>query len=127
MVIHTVLRGESLYSIARRYGTTAEILARDNGLGDRTALTVGQTIVILQPTSVYTVREGDNLYSIAMAFGVSVGELLRNNAFLGGKLDIRPGQVLTIVPEPKRFERPITVNAYVYPSVDRDILRQTVR
>ena len=126
MVIYTVQRGDSLYNIARRYGTTAELLARDNELGVRTALTVGQTLVILQPQRVYTVREGDNLYSIAQSFGVSVGDLLRNNAFLGGEIEIRPGQVLTIVPEPTVYDREVSVNAYVYPSVDRAILRKTL-
>lgn len=126
MEIYRVKRGDTLYGIARRYGTTAEILARDNGLGARTALTVGQTLVILQPRRVYTVKEGDNLYSIAAGFGLSVEELWQNNAFLGGGDTLRVGERLTIVPEPTRYARAISVNAYVYPSVSLEVLRSTL-
>ncbi len=126
MVIYTVKRGDTLYNIARRYGMEVKTLARDNGLARPEALSVGETLVISQPKSVYTVREGDTLYSIAQRFGVGVGDLFRNNPFLGGKHEIRVGDVLTVVPEPTESEREIAVNTYVYPSVDRDVLRRTL-
>ena len=75
MVIYTVRPGDSLYSIARRYGTTAQRLAFDNGINDPSYLTVGQSIVILEPLQTYTVRRGDTLYSIANSFGVSLDQL----------------------------------------------------
>ena len=99
MVIYTVKNGDTLYTIARRYGVEAQILARDNDLKDPHALSVGETLVILQPKSVYTVGEGENLYGVAQRFGVSVGELWRNNPFLGGKTELDVGEILTIVPE----------------------------
>ena len=103
MIIYTVKNGDTLYNIAARYGVSAEILARDNELGEGNALTVGQTLVILQPKTVYEVQEGENLYSVAGRFGVTVGELWRNNAFLGGRVELTPGQLLTIVPEAENF------------------------
>ena len=126
MIIYTVQNGDSLYSIAQRYGTTAEIIARDNELQNPSQLTVGETLVILQPKTVYTVQAGENLYEIAARFGITVGELWRNNPFLGGQIALSEGQLLTIVPEDLIFDRPIAVNAYVYPTVDRDVLRKTL-
>ena len=43
---HIVQRGETLYSIARKYGITPESLAQANGLADPNRLTVGQILVI---------------------------------------------------------------------------------
>ena len=124
MVIYTVQNGDTLYKIAGRYGTSAETLARDNELPVGGMLTVGQTLVILQPKTVYTVQEGDNVYTVAQRFGITVGDLWRNNFFLGGRTELQPGQVLTIVPEDPAYAREITTNAYVYPSVNRELLRK---
>ena len=126
MIIYTVQNGDTLYNIARRYGTTAQILARDNELSRPWELSVGETLVILQPRTVYEVRPGDNLYTVADRFGVSVGELWRNNPFLGGGIDLQAGQVLTIVPEPNTSDAELSTNAYVYPNVDRAVLRKTL-
>ncbi len=43
---HIVQRGETLYSIARKYGITPESLAQANGLTDPNRLVVGQVLVI---------------------------------------------------------------------------------
>lgn len=123
MIIYTVKNGDTLYEIANRYGTSPEILARDNQLATPAALTVGETLVILQPKTVYTVREGENLYGVAQRFGVSIGDLWRNNAFLGGRTDLSAGEVLTIVPEDPTYGREVATNLFVYPSVDRAVLR----
>ncbi len=42
---HTVLKGDTLYSISRRYGITVEELQKLNGLND-TALNIGQVLVV---------------------------------------------------------------------------------
>lgn len=125
MIIYTVKNGDTLYHIARRYGSTVEKIARDNELRG-SALSVGETLVILQPKTVYTVKEGENLYSVAQQFGVSIGDLWRNNHFLGGGTELRAGEILTIVPEAPKSEREIAVNAYVFPSVDRAVLRKAL-
>jgi len=125
MIIYTVQNGDTLYRIARRYGTTPQILARDNEL-EGSALSVGETLVILQPKTVYTVREGDNLYSIAQQFNVTVGDLWRNNPFLDGGTELRVGEILTIVPEDPVSARELSTNVFVYPTVDRTVLRKTL-
>jgi len=125
MQIYTVKSGDSIYSIAREFGTTPARIITDNELTDPGRLAVGQSLVILEPTQTYNVRGGDTLESISNLFGVSLTELWRNNPMLGGKTNIYPGQTLNI-----SFEEPslgeIAVNGYVYPFVDRDTLRKTL-
>ena len=126
MIIYRVNRGDTLYNIARRFGTSAQIIARDNEISDPRALVVGQTILIFEPRQTYTVKRGDSLYSIADEFGVSINTLLRNNALLGGNYDLTPGEVLTVVPEDTVYNREISTNVYVYPNIDREILKKTL-
>ena len=123
MIIYTVKRGDTLYGIAKRFGTSVVRLAEDNGLENKNMLNVGQSLVILEPKTVYEVKEGENLYSVAQSLGVSVGDLWRNNPFLGGGTDLRTGESLTVVPELPIYDREISVNTYVYPSVDLAVLR----
>lgn len=126
MVIYTVRPGDSLYSIARRYGTTAQRLAFDNGINDPSYLTVGQSIVILEPLQTYTVRRGDTLYSIANSFGVSLDQLWRNNPSLLGGDNVEEGQLLYITLPSPEIDRSITVIGYAYPFINGDILRSTL-
>lgn len=122
MIIYTVRPGDSLYSIARRYNTTVDRLAADNALASPSVLSVGQSLVILQPETTYTVRPGDTLYSIAGQYGVSVNQLWRNNPSLAGSDVLTPGQQLFISLEPPEFDREVSVTGYVYPFVDRSTL-----
>jgi LysM repeat protein len=43
---HTVKKGETIRSIAKRYGLSAEELRRMNKLSPKTALTVGQNLIV---------------------------------------------------------------------------------
>jgi len=126
MVIYTVRPGDSLYSIARRYGTTARRLAFDNGIKDPSFLTVGEALVILEPLQTYTVRQGDTLYSIAATFGVSLDRLWRNNPSLLGGDSVEVGQLLYITLPPPEIDRSITVTGYAYPFINNNILRSTL-
>jgi membrane-bound lytic murein transglycosylase D len=95
---HTVRRGDSLWRLASRYGTTVDRIKRDNGLrNDR--LYVGQKLRIntgIAAGSVkYSVRRGDTIGKIAKAHRVSMDAILRANG-LRRSSTIYPGQVLII-------------------------------
>jgi spore germination protein len=111
MQIHVVQRGETLYSIAREYNSSASIIAASNEIEDPNQLVVGQALVIPIIGSLYWVVPGDSLYSIANSFNVNYLLLARIN-------NISPDQPLLVgqrlyIP-PRQRER-IEVNAYVEP------------
>ena len=123
MIIHVVQPGETIYSIAERFGVSAARLIQDNEL-TTDMLVVGQTIVILYPEQTYTVQEGDSLIGIAEAHGLTVTQLLRNNPYLSDRGFIYPGE--TIVIRYNENKSKITTNGYAYPFIDKDTLRKTL-
>ena len=96
--IYIVKKGDSLYSIAQKYNTTAEELKRINNL-DSNQLVIGQQLII--PTledieeNYYIVKAGDNLYSIANKYNISVNELKSINNLVSDNLYI--GQKILLV------------------------------
>lgn len=98
---YSVRRGDSLWIIANRYGTTVERIKRDNRLGNST-LQPGQKLVLRgsgAPGSgsggSYVVRSGDTLGKIAQKKGVSLSQLMSVNG-LSRRSTIHPGQRLVI-------------------------------
>lgn len=90
---HTVQRGDTLFSIAKRYNTTVEILMRLNNLNDAT-LDVGQILQLPPQVVQHTVQRGDTLYSIARKYGSSVEAIRKENGLEGNALSL--GQILKI-------------------------------
>ena len=125
MLIHTVLRGESLYSIARDYGVNPVQMAAENGFSMEEPLVVGQTVVVQFPKTVHIVREGETLSAVAQLYGVSVITLQRNNRWLEGGSLLRPGQVLVI----EYFNEPLgrySVGGYAYSTIEQGLLRSVL-
>jgi membrane-bound lytic murein transglycosylase D len=98
---YSVRRGDSLWIIANRYGTTVEKIKRDNSLRSST-LHPGQKLVLRgsgAPASgsggTYVVRSGDTLGRIAQRQGVSLNRLMSANG-LSSRSTIHPGQKLLI-------------------------------
>lgn len=125
MIVHVVAPGETLSSIADRYGVSIFQLAENNGLTDPSRLVIGQTLVVEVPELVHTVVMGESLSSIAAQYGVSVNELYRNNPILQGRPQIYPGQTLVIAYRDV-FELPKIISGYAYPFVNKDLLRSTL-
>ena len=121
MQIHVVSSGETLFSIARQYDVPAGILARYNGLAEPYRLAVGQSLLILRPTSLVTVRAGDTLSSLARQNGQSVRSLLRLNPNLTQQTAIYPGQIVVTAIEDAP-EREAVVFGYAYPYVSPSVL-----
>lgn len=92
--IHVVQRGETLFRIAQRYGTTVEAIAQANGLKDVTQLQVGQRLLIPNvapsapdaapgtlpgsPTE-YVLQPGDSLINLSLRYGTSIAAIARQN------------------------------------------------
>jgi membrane-bound lytic murein transglycosylase D len=95
---YTVGRGDSLWKLASRYGTTVDRIKSDNGLrGDR--LVIGQKLTIKTGNPAdsrsYTVSLGDTIGRIARTQNVPINSILSSNG-LSRSSTIYPGQVLRI-------------------------------
>lgn len=99
----TVVRGDTLYSIARRCGSSVSELARENGLARPYTLSPGQRIAMPGP-STYTVRRGDNLYRIALAHDMTTQEIASLNR-MRRPYTIYPGQELQVRGAPRRVDQ----------------------
>jgi membrane-bound lytic murein transglycosylase D len=118
--VHRVQDGESLWLIAKKYGTTTERLKKLNGFtGRRCIIRPGDEIKVekqkkssdgserfiplnRQPLAnansdlaIHMVRKGDTLWDIAVAYGVSISEIKKLNG-LGRRSLIKPGDKLLI-------------------------------
>lgn len=95
---YNVQKGDSLYSIAKKFNTTVDKIKELNNLTNN-ILTVGQILKI--PTEeetekIYTVKSGDTIYSIAKKNNINI-ELLKSANDLTSNL-LTVGQKL-IIPE----------------------------
>jgi murein DD-endopeptidase MepM/ murein hydrolase activator NlpD len=88
--IHTLQRGETIYSIARAYGVSVQSILQLNGIVDAAKVQAGQRIRIpVQNTgggtdgySEHRVIWGETLYSIARRYSITLQELLDLNGLL---------------------------------------------
>jgi len=88
---YVVRRGDTLFSIARRFGTTIGAIAQANGLSNPRYIRAGQRLIIpgaypacappsaIPGSTVYIVRPGDTLYSIARRYHTTVAAIARTN------------------------------------------------
>ena len=109
---HRVRRGESLWSIARKYGVSVYALKRANRIRRARYIRPGQVLVIpvgagsrmrytkrnsrikVTRKGYHRVKEGETLWSIARAYGVSVSAIKRANRLKTSR--IKPGDLLKI-------------------------------
>jgi LysM repeat protein len=93
--------GDTLYSIARRFGVTWQAIAAANGLLNPNLIRAGQCLIIpTMPAPVpgpvtYVVQPGDNLYRISLRFGVPIEAIIAVNRIVNPWY-IRAGQLLII-------------------------------
>jgi murein DD-endopeptidase MepM/ murein hydrolase activator NlpD len=88
--VHIVQMGETLFSIAQRYGLTADAVTHANGVPDPRQIYVGQRLVIpgnrtdisATETVPYVFRAGDTLASVARRYGTAWQTLAQINHLL---------------------------------------------
>lgn len=101
---YTVTSGDTLYSIAKKFNTTANEIKELNNLTTNN-LSIGQilkipeknkeiTISPPQKNDTYVVKKGDSLYQIANKYEITVDELKKINNLTSNILSI--GQVLNL-------------------------------
>ena len=104
MFMYTVKKGDTLYSVAKKYNTTSQKIIDLNYLKN-TNITPGQILRIpetytkeeemyLPNYTNYIVKKGDTLYSIAKDNNISVDTIISDNSLTSNTLNI--GQILKI-------------------------------
>ena len=104
---HTVEKGDTLYSISKKYSITLDQLRKANNLTDTDVIKVGQKLTIpgkddnsstskiKTEVTEYVVQKGDTLYGIAKKQGIKVADLMELNG-LDNNSVIKVGQKLKI-------------------------------
>lgn len=92
---YTVVKGDSLWSISRKFNTSVDNLININNLKSN-ALSIGQKLLVPKQAGIktYTVKSGDTLYAIARNYGTTVTDLINLNNLKTTTLSI--GQILQI-------------------------------
>ncbi|HEX2953695.1 MAG TPA: SafA/ExsA family spore coat assembly protein [Bacillota bacterium] len=105
MTSYTVVRGDTLYQIAQRYGVSLDALIRANPqITNPNMIFPGQVICIPVPVGppqctngfLYTVASGDTLYKIAQRYGITLDMLIRANPQITNPDVINVGQQVCI-------------------------------
>ena len=104
--VHKVKKGETLYSISKKYGITVRELCLSAGIKDTDVIKEGQLLALPKKekkvtsekkTDTYEVKAGDTLYSLAKKWDITVDTLKVMNMMAGNDTIIL-GQIL-IVPQ----------------------------
>ena len=91
---YIVVKGDSLWAIANKFGITVEELKLLNNLKSN-IITVGDKLIVQKPTEeipenllIYKVQSGDSLWSISRKFNTSIDELIQINNLSSNNLSI---------------------------------------
>ena len=99
-IIHTIEKGQSLYSIANMYNTTVDAIVKLNP-GSEQIIVEGKHLLVPRPDRItdegtyHTIQQGETLYGLSKKYKVSVKAILDANPGLNEK-NFRYGQVVNI-------------------------------
>jgi len=108
VIVYKINKGDSLYSIAKKYGVSVNDIINYNQLAN-TVLSVNQQLLIpVNPTTEigkesninYIVKRGDTLYNIAKRYNLTPKELMEYNNLSSSLLNI--GDTI-IIPQNKQY------------------------
>lgn len=125
MEIYVVQSGDTVYSIADKFGVSVQRIVSDNSLSGQRELAVGQSLLILFPQTIHTVEAGEDLFSIAESYGTTVMQLYRNNPTLIGAEYVPAGTqiVISFRDEP---DTAAEVSGFAYGNIRRSILESAL-
>ena len=99
-IIHTIQKGQSLYSISNMYGTTVDAIVKLNPGSDQ-VIVEGKQLKVPRPDAItdqgtfHTIQQGETLYGLSQKYKVTVKSILDANPGLNEK-NFRFGQVVNI-------------------------------
>lgn len=109
--LHTITKGQSLYSIASMYNvTTGDIIKMNPGSEDK--IKAGETLKIPQKNvgteqqKFHTIQAGETLYKLTQRYGVTAQRICQANPGLSAE-NFRIGQVIAIPAQPVSSEEAI--------------------
>ncbi len=100
---HRVSKGETLYSLAKRYKTTVAAISKANNIGNGQFISTGRRLQIplsggkvypSKSNETYTVKKGDSLWFIAQKFNTDVETLKRINNLKSSNIAV--GQTINL-------------------------------
>ena len=136
MFMYTVKVGDTLYSIAQKYGTTVSEIKNLNYFKNDN-LQVGQVIripemytpedqMIMPNYKNYIVKNGDTLYSIAKSNNISVDTLIKDNGLTSNTLKLGQNLRIRLNEENGEIEECIGID-YTPPNESDNIIIYTVK
>ena len=112
--LYIVQKGDTLYSISRKFNISVDTLKRLNKLNSNDIF-VGQQLILVEPENpvehdIYIVKKGDSLWSISQKYNINVNDLIKLN-----NLDNLTLQINQQIKVPKQnIEEPPTDNEEIY-------------
>lgn len=124
--VHKVKKGETLYSISKKYGITVKELCLSAGIKDTDVIKEGQLLSLPKKekkvtsekkTDTYEVKAGDTLYSLAKKWDITVDTLKVMN-MMAGNDTIKIGQILIV---PQKIDEKLSDTPNLEPSSPQKI------
>ena len=109
--IHDVVKGETLYSLARHYGVTVDDIKGANAVlteglkaGQRIKIPVKSAVEKSPKVQLHKVVRGETLYSLAKQYNVAIEEIQAVNSHI--KKGLKAGQLIEIPIKESQVEQP---------------------
>lgn len=108
-IVHTVTRGETIYSISKLYSVPVDLIYSSNPEA-RHGLKTGDKLTIIQPVYeglkgsspfFYTVRQGDTLTQLAQQYNTDVASIMSENPGMSERT-LTTGENIRIIPNNRK-------------------------
>ncbi len=116
--IHTVLPGDTVYTVSKEYNLPTRDIVTLNQLSAPYRLTTGYRLK-LPPPNEYKVKSNDTLYTVSSLFDVSQNDIVRLNN-LASPYRLRAGQTLRL---PSPNDQAVQVATLPQPTAQRDVMQ----